>query len=137
MTPEQIALVKSTWKQVVPIADKAADLFYDRLFAISPRLRPLFPDDMAEQKKKLLAMLGRAVASLNQVDALVPALQDLGKLHASRGVKDLYYGTVGRALLWTLEQGLGSAWTPEAKEAWTEVYALVSSTMQEAAKKAA
>src|SRR6516225_9055331 len=36
MTSEQVALVQSSFKSVVPIASKAADLFYDRLFEIAP-----------------------------------------------------------------------------------------------------
>ena len=61
MTPEQIKLVQESFKSVAPIAATAADLFYDRLFLIAPQARTLFPDDLSEQKKKLMAMLGAMV----------------------------------------------------------------------------
>lgn len=134
MTPKQVELVTDTWAKVVPIADTAANLFYDKLFEMDATLRPLFKDDMAEQKKKLLQTLGFAVGSLKNLDALVPAVQALGKRHAGYGVTDAMYDTVGGALLWTLEKGLGDAWNPEVKEAWTEVYITLATVMKDAAK---
>ena len=134
MTPEQIAHVQTSWAAVVPIADQAADLFYDRLFTIDPKLRPLFPDDLSEQKKKLMSMIGRVVSALRNVDSVVPAIQDLGRRHAGYGVTDADYGTVATALLWTLEQGLGPAFTPQVKESWVAAYTLLSSVMMAAAR---
>lgn len=132
---EQISVVQSTWQSVVPIADTAADLFYDRLFELDPSLRSMFPKEMGEQKKKLLGTLGHLVSSLDNVEGVVPALQALGQKHVGYGVQDSQYNTVGAALLWTLEKGLGDAWTAEAKDAWTAVYSLVSSVMIGAARK--
>ena len=137
MTPDQIGTVQSTWRKVVPIADTAAGLFYDKLFELDPSLRSLFPEDLTEQKRKLMAMIGRAVAGLNQLDALVPAVQDLGRRHASYGVQEPHYATVAGALLWTLEQGLGDAWNDEVKAAWTETYTVLATTMIEASAKLA
>ena len=137
MTPEQIRLVQDSFAKVRPIAGTAADLFYGRLFAIAPQVRPLFPDDMAEQKTKLMAMLGLAVANLNHPDTVVPALQDLGRKHVAYGTQAAHYAPVGEALLWTLEQGLGADFTPEVRAAWVETYTLVAGVMKEAAAQAA
>ncbi len=134
MTPEQIELVKSTWKMVLPIADTAADLFYGKLFELDPGVRTLFDDDMTRQKKALMAMIGNAVASLHRIETIIPAVQQLGVRHAGYGVINEHYATVGAALLWTLEQGLGDAWTPEVKEAWVETYTLLSTAMLDAAQ---
>ena len=134
MTPEQIELVKSTWKMVLPIADTAADLFYGKLFELDPSVRSLFENDLTKQKKALMAMIGNAVASLHRIETIVPVIQQLGKRHAGYGVTEEHYGTVATALLWTLEQGLGEAWTPQAKAAWTETYVVLSSAMIEAAQ---
>jgi hemoglobin-like flavoprotein len=133
MTPIQKSLVQSTWKQVVPLADAAAIMFYDRLFEIDPSTKPLFrQSDMPHQRKKLVQIIGTAVASLDRLDALVPVVEDLGRRHADYGVKDEHYDSVGAALLWTLEQGLGTAWTPEVKAAWTDTYVLLSTVMRTA-----
>ncbi|MEE7451128.1 hemin receptor [Methylobacterium radiotolerans] len=137
MTPEQVRLVQDSFAKVRPIAGTAADLFYGRLFEIAPRVRDLFPGDMTEQKQKLMAMLGLAVANLNRPDTVVPALQDLGRKHAAYGAQDSHYAPVGAALLWTLEQGLGPDFTPEVREAWAETYALVAGVMKQAAAGAA
>ncbi len=134
MTPEQKTLVKSTWASVVPIADLAAVLFYERLFFLDPSLQPMFGNaDMNEQRRKLMAALAAVVGSLDNLSALVPLLENLGRSHVRYGVMDSHYETVGSALLWTLEQGLKEAWTPEVKAAWTVAYGTVAGVMRNAA----
>ncbi len=132
ITEQQKILVQTSFKQVAPIADVAAELFYARLFEIDPALRPLFRGDMKEQGRKLMQMLSVAVNGLNSLEKIVPAIQDLGQRHVGYGVREEDFQTVGKALLWTLEQGLGSEFTPDVKEAWTAVYTLVATTMIEA-----
>jgi len=132
MTPDDIALVQESFKKVVPIAATAADLFYDRLFVIAPEFRPLFPQDLREQKMKLIAMLATVVGNLHQLGAMMPAVEDLGRRHVSYGVTADHYAPVGEALLWTLEQGLGTDFTPVVKEAWTGAYLTLSGAMKKA-----
>ena len=134
MNSAQITLVEDSFALVAPIAPVAADLFYGRLFTLDPTLRPMFPEDLSEQKKKLMTMLQVAVASLRKPEQLVPALQSLGRRHGGYGVQDSHYATVGAALIWTLEQGLGDAFTTEVREAWLALYTVVATTMQEAAR---
>lgn len=134
MTPEQVAMVQESFKKVVPIASTAADLFYGRLFEIAPEVRPLFPDDLASQKKKLIGMLATAVANLHQVEKIIPAVEDLGRRHVAYGVTAKQYEPVGAALLWTLEKGLGDAFTPPVKAAWTETYMTLAGVMRGAAE---
>jgi hemoglobin-like flavoprotein len=133
MTPDQVALVQDSFKKVVPIAAIAADLFYDRLFAIAPEFRPMFPDDLREQKKKLITMLATIVGNLHQLEKMLPAVEDLGRRHVSYGVTGEHYAPVGEALLWTLEQGLGTGFTPAVKTAWTQAYLALSGAMKKAA----
>jgi hemoglobin-like flavoprotein len=132
ISEQQITLVQSSFKDIAPIADVAAELFYARLFELDPTLRPMFRGDMKEQGRKLMQMLSVAVNGLNSLDKIVPAIQDLGKRHVGYGVREKDYQTVGAALLWTLEQGLGNNFTPDVKEAWTAVYTLVATTAMEA-----
>jgi hemoglobin-like flavoprotein len=137
MTPAQKNLVQSTWSKVVPIADTAAKMFYDRLFEIDPSTRPLFRStDLAEQRRKLLQVLSAAIAGLDKLEDLVPIVETLGRKHAGYGVKDAHYDSVGAALLWTLEQGLGAAWNGETAAAWTEVYGILAGVMRRAQKDA-
>jgi len=129
MTPQQITLVQSSFQKVVPIAGTAADLFYDRLFEIAPETRALFPSDLSEQKKKLVAMLATAVTNLHQLETILPAVKELGQRHKGYGVTPAHYAPVGAALLWTLEKGLGPDFTPEVKSAWTETYTALAGVM--------
>jgi hypothetical protein len=99
MTPEQVRLVQESFAEVAPIADTAADLFYDRLFTIAPDVRPLFPDDLSQQKKKLMQMLGTAVTNLHQVETIIPAVQTLGRRHADYGVTPALRAGRRRALV--------------------------------------
>lgn len=133
MTPEQIALVRTSFAQVVPIREAAAGLFYGRLFELDPSLKPLFKGDLKEQGVKLMAMIGTAVGGLDRLDSIEPTVQALGKRHVSYGVQAAHYDTVAAALLWTLEQGLGAAFTPDVKAAWTSAYGILAGTMKDAA----
>lgn len=129
-----MALVQDSWKEVLPIADTAAALFYGRLFALDPELKPLFRGDMKQQGRKLMAMMSVAVHGLGQPETIVPAVQDLGRRHAGYGVKDRHYASVGAALLWTLGQALGETFTPNVENAWSAAYGLLAQTMRDAAR---
>ncbi|MCU7830382.1 MAG: hemin receptor [Candidatus Thiodiazotropha sp. (ex Myrtea sp. 'scaly one' KF741663)] len=130
MSPEEINYVKESWAKVVHISDKAAALFYDRLFEVYPEVKPYFKGDMEVQGNKLMAMIGMAVDSLDNLEPLIGAIQDSGKRHAQYGVKDEDYDKVADALIWTLEQGLGDAFTDEVKGAWVNTYTALASVMK-------
>jgi hemoglobin-like flavoprotein len=134
VSPTQIQLVQTTWKKLLPIQNEAARLFYDKLFALDPSAQALFKSgDLREQGRKLTAMITTAVNGLNRLDTIVPAVRELGRRHAGYGVTDAHYHTVGTALIWTLEQGLGDDFTPEVQAAWVDVYTLLADTMKQAA----
>ncbi len=133
MTPRQIILIQESFEALVPIADDAAKLFYKKLFELNPGLKPLFPNDMKEQGKKLMATIQILVLSLKNFERVIPVVEDLGRRHVTYGVKEKDYDTVAEALFWTLGQGLGEAFTDEVRYAWSELYIVLSMTMKEAA----
>jgi nitric oxide dioxygenase len=133
MNPTQIKLVQDSFAKVAPISEQAAVLFYGRLFEVAPSVRAMFPDDMSEQRKKLMATLAVVVGGLSNLEAILPAASALAKRHVNYGAKPEHYPVVGGALLWTLEKGLGDAWTPELAEAWTAAYGALSGYMIEEA----
>ncbi|AFZ23577.1 family 3 adenylate cyclase [Cylindrospermum stagnale PCC 7417] len=133
LVPSQVDLVQSSFAKVKPIADKAAEIFYNRLFELAPSFRPLFKGDMKQQERKLMNTLALAVEGLRQPDQIIPAVQKLGRNHAGYGVKAEYYDIVGEALLWTLAQGLGEDFTTPVRKAWEEAYTFLSEIMKEAA----
>ena len=134
MNETQIQLVQNSFNQVRPIAVTAAELFYNRLFTLGPSLCPMFKGDMAHQGRMLMSMLSAAVNGLTNLAALVPVVRQLGARHATYGVRDEHYATVGSALVWTLEQGLGDAFTLDVRKAWTAAYGVLANTMQASAK---
>lgn len=137
MTPKQVSLVQETWGRVAPIQEQAATIFYQKLFAADPALKSLFKSNLDEQKRKLTKMIGVAVNALDRLETIVPAVRSLGQRHGTYGVKASDYSTVGAALLATLEQGLGAAFTPDVKDAWATAYSILARTMQDAAETAA
>ena len=133
LTQERTQVLKNTWAMVTPIGETAATLFYTRLFEIDPTTRTLFEGvNMPAQRQKLLTALDKTVNGLDCPEQLLPELESLGRRHAGYGVVDSHYDSVGAALLWTLEQGLGSAWTQETQQAWADAYALISNVMRNA-----
>ena len=129
MTLDQVKLVQQSFAKVAPISEQAAVLFYGRLFEVAPSVRAMFPDDMKEQRKKLMATLAVVVNGLTNLEAVLPAASALAKRHVNYGAKAEHYPVVGGALLWTLEKGLGDAWTPETASAWTAAYGTLSGYM--------
>ncbi|MEP1554685.1 MAG: globin family protein [Paraglaciecola sp.] len=135
MNKYQITLVQESFSKIIPISSLAAELFYSKLFELNPKLKPLFKQDITEQGTKLMKMLGVAVNNLNNLEMLIPIVQTLGERHIGYGVKEEHYDTVGEALIWTLEQGLGKDFTPELKDAWLITYTTLATVMIEAANK--
>lgn len=133
MTPEKIALVRSSWQQVVPIQDTAAGLFYGRLFELDPSLRSLFKGDMVEQGRKLMIMINMVVNSLDRLETIADVVKESGRRHVGYGVKAEHFDSVGNALIWTLGQGLGKGFTSDVKDGWIEAYGVLASTMKQAA----
>jgi hemoglobin-like flavoprotein len=129
MNPSQIKLVQESLAKVGPIADQAAVMFYDRLFAVAPQVKAMFPADMTEQRKKLMATLSVVVNGLDDLETILPAASALATRHVSYGAKAEHYPVVGGALLWTLERGIGDNWTPEVADAWTAAYEMLSGFM--------
>ena len=137
MRPEQVALIRTTWAQITPLGTAAAGLFYERLFALDPDLRPMFAHtDMEQQGRKLLQALGVVVATAHRLDTLAPSLEELGRRHLEYGVSDRHYDTVGVAWLATLKAALGDGFTPQVEEAWTTAYAGVAGLMRTGARRA-
>ncbi|MDG4900995.1 hemin receptor [Mesorhizobium sp. M1A.F.Ca.IN.022.07.1.1] len=135
MTPDQIRLVQDSFREVVPIKEAAAALFYEKLFAIDASLKGLFrATDMSRQGAKLMAALGFVVHGLSRAETILPAVQDLARCHVGYGVEEHHYPIVGQALIETLEAGLGEAFTPQVREAWQAAYGLLAGVMIVAAR---
>lgn len=133
MTPQQIALVKTSFAKVVPIREAAAAAFYDRLFQLDPSLRPLFRGDLSTQGKKLMAALATVVGALDRLETMLGPVAALAQRHAGYGVQDSHYATVGTALLDTLAATFGDDFTPETRAAWATAYGTLSAAMIAAA----
>ena len=136
MTNDQIDLVQTSFIKVVPVADAIASMFYSRLFEIAPELRDLFKDDMVEQGRKLIQMLGVVVENLNDLDMVIASARDLAVRHVKYGVEPAHYALVGEALIWTFKNSFGEDFTPPMEEAWADAYLLLASTMISATKTA-
>jgi len=134
MTLEQIALVKKTWKifrEIDPFL--IGDVFYSKLFIDVPYVKHLFKIPRQEQSKKLIEMLSAIIGRLDRLDELTADIRQLALRHVEYGVKAEDYKAVGNALIWTLQQGLGSDWTAEVEQAWISCYKILSETMINAA----
>ncbi len=134
MRPETERLVRESWSRFEPVAERSAGFFYEKLFELNPEARRLFArTDMEAQGRKVMQMFAEIVRTLDQPQALISEVADLGRRHVHYGVRDSDYDSVGTALLWTLEQGLGPEFTAEVRNAWTETYLLLSSVLRRAA----
>jgi hemoglobin-like flavoprotein len=137
ITPEQVALVQATFRHVVPIAETAGVLLYERIFALAPATRALFAEDIRPQAARLMAAVKTTVEGLHDLDAVTPFLVKLGARHVRYGVRPEHFDVAGDALLWTLAQGLGEAFTAEAREAWTAAWTVMATAITAGMSRAA
>ena len=135
MNQTQIELIQKSWEQVLPIKLQAAELFYNRLFELDPSLKPMFKGDIKEQGDKLMMTLSVAINSLTRLETLIPVLENMAIRHLDYGVKEDHYATVGQALIDTLKQAFGDAFTEELQTAWLTMYNTVATVMIAATKK--
>jgi hemoglobin-like flavoprotein len=129
LSPDEIALVKSSFEKVKPISEHAAALFYARLFEIAPETQRLFKNDMQHQGRKLMSTLGLVVSSLDRLDVVLPNIRKLAMQHVAWGVLSEQFEPVGEALLWMLHQVLGEEFTPIVRDAWVTAYRALSAIM--------
>ena len=134
MHPEQIAHIRSSFAIIATMGDDVTALFYGRLFELDPTLKPMFQHDMAAQGRKFMTMLAVMVRGLEDLDRLLPDVQNLGRRHVAYGVQDAQYETMRAALLWALHHKLGDRWTPEVAAAWNAAHTLLADTMIAAAR---
>jgi len=133
MRPETERVVRESWSRFEPVAERSAGFFYEKLFELDPGAQRLFAEtDMEAQGRKVMQMFAEIVRLLDQPESLVSEVADLGRRHVHYGVHDSQYDSVGTALLWTLERGLGPAFTDDVRDAWTEAYLLVSTVARRA-----
>lgn len=133
MTPEQIALVQSSFDRLGPLRPAMAARFYEELFRRHPDLRALFTTDMAEQEVKFAEKLALIVKAMPRLAELLSHTQTLGARHVGYGVRAADYPSVGEALLAALAAVLGDAFDAATSEAWTLAYNLVAETMLDGA----
>ncbi|MBC7885117.1 MAG: hemoglobin [Saprospiraceae bacterium] len=130
MKPEQIKIVKKTWKILMGVDPKIiGDAFYSKLFSDQPSIRKLFPHDMNQQYTKLVDMLSSIIMNLDHPYIVSPGIIAMAKRHSGYGVKPIHYAMVGNALLWTLKEGLGTEWNQDIEEAWTSWYQTLAEAM--------
>ncbi len=137
ITEHQITLVQSSFAHVLPIAETAGLLFYERVFTLAPGTRSLFDDDIRPQAKRTMAAVKTAVDGLGNLDIVGPFLVRLGSRHARYGVRHEHFDVVGTALLWTLEQGLGERFTPAVRDAWVAAWDVIAGAMRTGMRRAA
>ena len=138
MDEQTIRMLQASFADVMAIRQEAAALFYERLFAIDPTLKPLFNDaDMRSQEMKLMAALALVVGKLRQLGEVIPVLEGLAVKHVAYGVEEHHYATVGEALIQTLSLAFGERFTPELRNAWLTAYGAISGVMIAAARQAA
>lgn len=131
-----VDLLKSSWAEAQGYGDGFVLWFYARLFAVSPELQDLFGVDMEGQREKIGATLDLVVAGADNIEAVVPRLRKLGKMHRRFGVTVEMFDPVGEALLATFARFLGDHWTDETRETWTQAFKLVSGVMTDAYQEA-
>ena len=129
MTEKQVQLVQQSWLHVEPVAQQAGMIFYEKLFAAAPQLRPMFKGNLDEQAHKLVTMLGYVVNRLSRINEVIAEVKKLGERHEQYGAKPEHYELVGQTLISTLKAGLADKWNDELQEAWITAFGVLKAAM--------
>jgi nitric oxide dioxygenase len=129
ISPAQVALVQESFLQVLPVADAAGVMLYERIFALAPGTRALFGADIGPQASRLIAAIAAAVDGLDDFEEVAPFLVRLGARHMRYGVCPQHFDVAGAALLWTLEQKLGASFTPQVRDAWAAAWGVIAAAL--------
>jgi nitric oxide dioxygenase len=130
-----VSVLEQTFKLVEPRSSEFAASFYQTLFTDYPAASSLFANtDLAKQQQKLMMSLVYVVENLRNPEQLSTALKGLGAKHFTYGAMNAHYPLVGASLLKTFAAYLGSDWTPEVEQAWTDAYQEIASIMLEGAQ---
>ena len=128
------ASLKASWRNVVAAGDDVPLYFYSHLFLSHPELRAMFPLQMTGQRDKLVTALGAVISNVDELDKVVPLLEQLGRDHRRFSVVTQHYEAVGASLLATLKRFLGPSWTADLADTWAQAYGLVAKVMVAAAE---
>ena len=130
--------LETSFDLVAPRGEELMDVFYARLFAAAPAVKPLFATtDLKGQKTMLLGTLVLLRKSLRDLDAIVPKLRELGARHVAYGAQPEHYPVVGAVLIASMAEIAGEAWRPEYEQAWGAAFEVVAGAMIEGAEAAA
>lgn len=136
ISTRQRHLIRESWSQLLPLQAAASALFYDRLFALLPPLRPIFPAERKAQRTLLVRTVSYLVEHLGDPERLLPVLRDVGRSQRRLGLRPRDFQAMGEALAWSLKQGLGTAFTLEVQDAWAAAFTLVADILSEAMEEA-
>ncbi len=134
MNADQIERIQSSFNALAPQADELVNRFYTKLFSDHPEVRPMFPDDMAEQKKKLAGSIGLVVKNVARFEQIAPALREMGARHVEYGTQPEHYPVVRDTLLSVMSEMAGSLWNDDLQADWTAALNAVAATMIEGAE---
>jgi len=134
MNEQIIERLESSFKLVAPRGPEIVDRYYAHFFSQHPELREIFPKDMAEQKRKVLASLVLVVENLRQPEVLQKAVFDLGRRHHHYGTAPEHYADSRDILVMVLGEVAGDAWNNDFEEAWTTALNLIAGIMIEGQK---
>ena len=129
--------LETSFDLVAPRGDELMDVFYARLFAAAPVVKPLFAGtDMSRQKSMLLGALVLLRKSLRDLDRIVPVLREMGARHVRYGARPEHYPVVGSVLIAAMAGVAGEDWRPEYEQAWSAAFEVVASVMIDGAAEA-
>ncbi len=131
MTPNQISCIQRSFQTVAAISRPFSRCFYLRLFQLAPDLKPHFNSQADYKGRKLIALLGTAVHSLNNLDGLRVVATSLGRRYIERGLNEQHFAHISQALIETLEMALGDEFTGDVAAAWAALSSLLIETIRD------
>ena len=140
MTPAQVRIVRASFARIEPVLPELGQRFYARLYILAPDLRPQIDADMSAPVTEFTMVVSelvklhlRSLLSLPAVDGriAIPALVELGRNHAARGLRAGHIDQMRIALSDVLRAEFGQHFTREVETAWMATFDVLAHAMKE------
>lgn len=122
-----------TVKATVPVLQEHGTTitkhFYKRMFENHPELKNVFNQTnqrKGDQPKALANTVLAAAMYIDNLEAILPAVKQIGEKHRSLNIKPEQYPIVGENLLLAIKEVLGDAATDDIINAWGKAYGVIA-----------
>lgn len=129
MTSKELELIRSTYGLIAADPQAFASEFRRRVVDRDPSLRHAIPDIDRRSAVRVVETLGAVLSGLDESECAVAKAQTAALRLRWAAIQPRHFSVIGQALIGTLAGRLGTAFTEDARVAWSSAYVLLAEAL--------